>query len=203
MSTGVGAVGGGGAASAAARATPPAAAATPNNNDHDDHDADADISPRVLSIQSHVVSGYVGNKCATLPLQLLGFDVDPVMSVQLSNHTGYPSFKGKAFDGAHLEELLEGLKANGLVRHTHLLTGYIGTRSLLEAVVGAARALREANPSLTYGAARDAARCGGRCLFVCRLGSFFLFCICCGPKSYAPFRNLISSQLIFDSSSTH
>ena len=39
-------------------------------------------SPRVLSIQSHVVFGYVGNKCATLPLQLLGFDVDPIMSVQ-------------------------------------------------------------------------------------------------------------------------
>jgi hypothetical protein len=39
-------------------------------------------SPRVLSIQSHVVYGYVGNKSATLPLQLLGFDVDPVMTVQ-------------------------------------------------------------------------------------------------------------------------
>ena len=45
-------------------------------------------SPRVLSIQSHVVHGYVGNKCAVLPLQLLGFDVDPINSVQFSNHTG-------------------------------------------------------------------------------------------------------------------
>jgi hypothetical protein len=62
---------------------------------------------RVLSIQSHVVSGYVGNKSATLPLQLLGFDVDPVMSVQFSNHTGYPVVKGKAFGGDHLLELLE------------------------------------------------------------------------------------------------
>ena len=44
--------------------------------------------PRVLSIQSHVVHGYVGNKCAVLPLQLLGFDVDPINSVQFSNHTG-------------------------------------------------------------------------------------------------------------------
>lgn len=43
---------------------------------------------RVLSVQSHVVSGYVGNKCAVLPLQLLQFDVDPVLSVQFSNHTG-------------------------------------------------------------------------------------------------------------------
>ena len=45
-------------------------------------------APRVLSIQSHVVHGHVGNKCAVFPLQLLGFDVDPVNSVQFSNHTG-------------------------------------------------------------------------------------------------------------------
>lgn len=43
--------------------------------------------PRVLSIQSHVVHGYVGNKCAVFPLQLLGFEVDFVNSVQFSNHT--------------------------------------------------------------------------------------------------------------------
>lgn len=45
---------------------------------------------RVLSIQSHVVHGYVGNKCAVFPLQVLGFEVDPINSVQFSNHTGYP-----------------------------------------------------------------------------------------------------------------
>ena len=39
---------------------------------------------RVLSIQSHVVSGYVGNKSATFPLQLLGFEVDGINSVQVS-----------------------------------------------------------------------------------------------------------------------
>jgi pyridoxine kinase len=43
---------------------------------------------RVLSIQSHVVSGYVGNKAATFPLQVLGYDVDCINSVQFSNHTG-------------------------------------------------------------------------------------------------------------------
>lgn len=43
---------------------------------------------RVLSIQSHVVHGHVGNKCAVFPLQLLGFEVDFVNSVQFSNHTG-------------------------------------------------------------------------------------------------------------------
>ena len=45
-------------------------------------------SPRVLSIQSHVVHGHVGNKCAVFPLQVLGFDVDPINSVHFSNHAG-------------------------------------------------------------------------------------------------------------------
>ncbi|XP_051564523.1 pyridoxal (pyridoxine, vitamin B6) kinase a isoform X3 [Myxocyprinus asiaticus] len=44
---------------------------------------------RVLSIQSHVVRGYVGNKSASFPLQVLGFEVDSINSVQFSNHTGY------------------------------------------------------------------------------------------------------------------
>ena len=49
----------------------------------------ADSSERILSIQSHVVSGYVGNKSAAFPLQLLGFETDCINSVQFSNHTGY------------------------------------------------------------------------------------------------------------------
>jgi hypothetical protein len=47
------------------------------------------MTRRVLSIQSHVVHGYVGNKSAVFPLQLHGFDVDFINSVQFSNHTGY------------------------------------------------------------------------------------------------------------------
>lgn len=50
--------------------------------------AKMDENKRVLSIQSHVVSGYVGNKAATFPLQVLGYDVDAINSVHFSNHTG-------------------------------------------------------------------------------------------------------------------
>ncbi|KAI8018913.1 Pyridoxal kinase [Camellia lanceoleosa] len=77
---------------------------------------------RVLSIQSHTVQGYVGNKSAVFPLQLLGYDVDPINSVQFSNHTGYPTFKGQVLNGQQLWELIEGLEANDLLFYTHLLT---------------------------------------------------------------------------------
>ena len=80
---------------------------------------------RVLSIQSHVVHGYVGNRCAVFPLQLLGYNVDFVNSVQFSNHTGYPTVKGSIMDGEQLGELLQGLRENGLLEYTHLVTGIV------------------------------------------------------------------------------
>ena len=65
-------------------------------SDHDleqEHNHFATDYPRVLSVQSHVVSGYVGNRAAVFPLQLLGFDADCINSVQYSNHTQYPTVK--------------------------------------------------------------------------------------------------------------
>ncbi|XP_071709758.1 pyridoxal kinase-like isoform X2 [Rutidosis leptorrhynchoides] len=105
---------------------------------------------RVLSIQSHTVQGYVGNKSAVFPLQLLGYDVDPIMSVQFSNHTGYPTFKGQVLNGEKLWELIEGLEANNLLYYTHLLTGYIGSVSFLDNVLEVVKKLRSINPTLTY-----------------------------------------------------
>ena len=71
---------------------------------------------RVLSIQSHTVHGYVGNKSAVFPLQLLGLDVDPINSVQFSNHTGYAKgVRGQVLQGSELTELREGLAGSGIL----------------------------------------------------------------------------------------
>ncbi|XP_064991290.1 pyridoxal kinase isoform X2 [Musa acuminata AAA Group] len=105
---------------------------------------------RVLSIQSHTVQGYVGNKSAVFPLQLLGYDVDPINSVQFSNHTGYPTFKGHVLNGQQLCDLIEGLSENHLLYYTHLLTGYIGSVSFLEMVLQVVERLRVVNPGLLY-----------------------------------------------------
>ncbi|KAM6567110.1 hypothetical protein CsatA_026238 [Cannabis sativa] len=105
---------------------------------------------RVLSIQSHTVQGYVGNKSSVFPLQLLGYDVDPINSVQFSNHTGYPTFKGQVLNGKQLWELIEGLEENNLLYYTHLLTGYIGSVSFLNTVLEVVNKLRTVNPKLTY-----------------------------------------------------
>jgi pyridoxine kinase len=105
---------------------------------------------RVLSIQSHVVSGYVGNKSATFPLQVLGFDVDTINSVQFSNHTGYGVFKGQVLNAEDLEALYSGLAANDINHYSHLLTGYIGSKSFLLAVRDVIKDQKRLNPNLIY-----------------------------------------------------
>ena len=116
----------------------------------DDDDDDDDVG-RVLSLQSHVVHGYVGNKAAVFPLQLMGYDVDFVNTVQFSNHTGYSGWTGEKLNGDQLCTLMDGLDANGLMMsYTHLLTGYAGTESFLRAIVKVAKRLKAKSPDLVY-----------------------------------------------------
>lgn len=90
----------------------------------------------------------VGNKAAVFPLQLLGFEVDFVNSVHFSNHTGYPGgLKGDVLKGDQLRDILNGLESNNLLSETrHLLTGYIGSESFLEAVLDVLETVRKHGP---------------------------------------------------------
>ncbi|KAG0743595.1 hypothetical protein G6F57_005569 [Rhizopus arrhizus] len=115
--------------------------------------SEQEIEPRyrVLSIQSHVVSGYCGNKAAVFPLQTLGFDVDILNTVQFSNHTGYPSWTGKRNNAEDVQELLDGLEKNELIdEYTHVLTGYIGNYAILEKIENMVQKLKSKNPNLIY-----------------------------------------------------
>ncbi|XP_039539221.1 pyridoxal (pyridoxine, vitamin B6) kinase a [Pimephales promelas] len=105
---------------------------------------------RVLSVQSHVVRGYVGNKSASFPLQVLGFEVDTINSVQFSNHTGYEHWKGQVMTADELHVLYEGIKLNNVNHYDYVLTGYSRDDSFLETVVNIVQELKRANPSLVY-----------------------------------------------------
>lgn len=83
----------------------------------------------ILSIQSHVAFGHVGNDAAIFPLQRMGFDVIGIHTVQFSNHTGYGvgNFTGQVFSADHIRDLLKGVAARiPLSRIDGLLTGYVG-----------------------------------------------------------------------------
>lgn len=105
---------------------------------------------RVLSIQSHVVHGCVGNRAAVLPLQLLGVETDVLNTVQYSNHVGYGSFAGEKLDGEQLWELLQGMHRNGLLSPSHVLTGYMGSAEAVRAVLRGLPLLRESRPGVEF-----------------------------------------------------
>ena len=105
----------------------------------------------VLSIQSHVTYGHVGNSSAVFPLQRLGIEVWPVHTVQFSNHTGYGEWTGRVYDGQSIDELVQGVADRGVLGSCDaVLSGYLGSADIGHAVVGAVARVREANPDAVY-----------------------------------------------------
>uniref|UniRef100_A0AC35THJ3 Pyridoxal kinase n=1 Tax=Rhabditophanes sp. KR3021 TaxID=114890 RepID=A0AC35THJ3_9BILA len=105
---------------------------------------------RILTIQSHVVSGYAGNKCSVFPLQLHGFEVDVINSVQFSNHTGYKNVRGQCLTKDDLAVLYDGLKLNNLTNYSHVVTGYVGKVDFLKQIKEIITDLKQRNPHLLY-----------------------------------------------------
>ena len=105
----------------------------------------------VLSIQSHVAYGRVGNAAAGFLLQRLGLEVWPVMTVQLSNHTGYETARGQAFPAEHIRAVLRGIAERGVFPDCRaVLSGYLGEPAVGEAVLEALEEVRAANPDALY-----------------------------------------------------
>ncbi|MDD3182489.1 MAG: pyridoxal kinase [Alphaproteobacteria bacterium] len=105
----------------------------------------------ILSIQSHVAYGYVGNKAAVYPLQSMGYDVWPVHTVQFSNHTGYGKWTGEIFSAEHVREVVRGIEALGKASECRaILSGYMGSREICEAVAEITRHFKTINPGLLY-----------------------------------------------------
>jgi pyridoxine kinase len=107
--------------------------------------------PPILSVQSHVVYGHVGNAAAVFPLQRLGREVWPLMTVQYSSHVGYAGWRGRAFDAAMIDDCVNGLEAIGVLpRCAGLLTGYLGKPEIGEAALRALDRIRAANGDAAY-----------------------------------------------------
>lgn len=105
----------------------------------------------VLSIQSHVAYGHVGNASATFAMQRLGVEVWPVHTVQFSNHTGYGDWTGRVFDGPFVDELLDGITARGVLPSCDgVLSGYMGSADVGSAILAAVDRVRAANPQARY-----------------------------------------------------
>lgn len=107
--------------------------------------------PRVLSIQSEVAFGHVGNSAARFALQRLGVDVMALPTVQFSNHPGHKGMKGAAVDPALLADLVTGLEERGFLEGVDgVISGYLGAAEQAASVARAVRAVKGRNPAAIY-----------------------------------------------------
>ena len=83
--------------------------------------------PTVLSVQSWVACGTVGNTAALFPLQRLGCETWSLNTVAFSNHTGHERWRGDTVPASDIAALFEGISELGvLARCDAVLSGYLG-----------------------------------------------------------------------------
>jgi pyridoxine kinase len=105
----------------------------------------------VLSIQSHVAYGHVGNDAAMFPLQRLGLEAWAIHTVQFSNHTGYGAWRGQVFTGEMIREVLDGMGERGALGQCDgVLSGYVGDVGIGTAVRAARDRVKQASPKALY-----------------------------------------------------
>jgi pyridoxine kinase len=105
----------------------------------------------LLSIQSHVAYGHVGNAAAVFPLQRMGVEVWPVHTVQFSNHPGYGDWQGRVFDAGMIRELVAGIEQRGVLGTCDgVLSGYMGGADIGAAILDCVASVKRANPAAPY-----------------------------------------------------
>lgn len=106
---------------------------------------------KILSIQSAVAYGHVGNSAAVFPLQRIGVEVLPVYTVNFSNHTGYGAWRGPLIDPADVREVLAGVEDRGVFPEIDVvLSGYQGGEGIADVILDAVARVKAANPNAVY-----------------------------------------------------
>lgn len=106
---------------------------------------------KILSIQSAVAYGHVGNSAAVFPLQRIGVEVLPVYTVNFSNHTGYGAWRGPLIPPADVAEVIRGIEERGVFPEIDVvLSGYQGSEGIGEVILDAVARVKAANPSAVY-----------------------------------------------------
>jgi pyridoxine kinase len=105
----------------------------------------------LLSINSHVACGHVGNAAAVFVLQRLGCEVWPIHTVLFSNHPGHGSVRGEPVEPGVIRELVRGVEERGeLARCEGVLSGYLGQPETGAVVLEAVAKVKAANPAARY-----------------------------------------------------
>ncbi|MBV8888386.1 MAG: pyridoxal kinase PdxY [Alphaproteobacteria bacterium] len=107
--------------------------------------------PSVLSIQSRVAYGHVGNAAATLPLQLLGCEAWTLDTVLFSNHTGHGRWRGNVVPASEVAAVFEGVADLGVLPECDaVLSGYLGEAATGAVLIDAVDRIKRANPAAVF-----------------------------------------------------
>jgi pyridoxine kinase len=105
----------------------------------------------ILSIQSSVAYGHVGNSAVVFPLMRMGVEVWPVNTVHFSNHSGYETWRGPLLTAGDIAEVVRGLDERGVLsRCDAVLSGYQGGADVAEAILDAVALVKTRNPAAIY-----------------------------------------------------
>lgn len=109
------------------------------------------MSTTILSIQSSVAYGHVGNSAAVFPLQRLGVEVWPVYTVHFSNHTGYGAWRGPMLAAEDVREVITGVEEREAMPEIDaVLSGYQGGTQIGDVILDAVARVKAANPAAIY-----------------------------------------------------
>ena len=109
------------------------------------------MSTTILSVQSSVAYGHVGNSAAVFPLQRLGVEVWPVHTVHFSNHTGYGAWRGPLLPAEDVREVITGVEERGALPEIDaVLSGYQGGTRIGDVILDAVARVKSANPAAIY-----------------------------------------------------
>jgi pyridoxine kinase len=107
--------------------------------------------PTVLSVQSWVACGNVGNTAALFPLQRLGCETWSLNTVAFSNHTGYERWRGSTVPASEIATLFEGIAELGVLpRCDAVLSGYLGEAETGPVLLDIVARVKEANPRALF-----------------------------------------------------
>jgi len=105
----------------------------------------------IISIQSQVAYGHVGNSAAVFPMQMHGIDVVAVPTTLLSNRPGYPTIRGRVLDAQLVADLLLGIEERGAVDSCKMiLSGYLGSAEIAAVVADFVARAKARNPALRF-----------------------------------------------------
>jgi pyridoxine kinase len=105
----------------------------------------------ILSFQSSVAYGYVGNAAAVFCLRRAGFEVWPVDTVIFSNHPGHGGFRGHVRDAARITEIVDGLDDLDVLKECRaVISGYMGSKQTAQAVLRAVGRVKALSPDALY-----------------------------------------------------